>query len=56
MHSLDYDTSIDDYCRQIEMIMADLGYEPPRDAEMPEQWLPKVLHAFLDLQKRVSGL
>jgi hypothetical protein len=43
-----------DLRRQIEMTMADMGYEPPRNGESTEVWMRKLLDALLDLQRRLS--
>jgi hypothetical protein len=40
--------------RQIEMTMADLGYEPPSVGDTGETWRTKILIAFVDLQRRVN--
>lgn len=30
------------YCRQIEIMIEEMGYEPPRLGEMPDEYLPKL--------------
>jgi hypothetical protein len=42
-----------DLCRQIEMTLADMGYEPPREGEPFEIAARKLLAALRDLQRRV---
>jgi len=46
-------TNLDDLRRQIVMTMADMGYPPPRDNDLPHEWLSKLLFAFCDLQRRL---
>jgi hypothetical protein len=41
-------------CRQIEMTMADLGYEPPQYGETFESAAFKILVALRDMQRRLS--
>ncbi len=46
---------MEDTCNQIAMILADLGYEPPRYREAHTTAFPKLLCALLDLQRRVQS-